>query len=71
MKKLSLLLLTVVFVSFVHAQTKSVSVLGDSYSTYENFVTLGTNELWYYAQNGEAKTDVKNVRQTWWHQVIK
>ena len=71
MKKLSLLLLTVVFVSFVHAQTKSVSVLGDSYSTYENFVTPSTNELWYYAQNGEAKTDVKNVRQTWWHQVIK
>ena len=52
------------------AQTKSVSVLGDSYSTYENFVTPSTNELWYYAKNGEGKTDVQNVRQTWWHQVI-
>lgn len=52
------------------AQTKSVSVLGDSYSTYENFVTPSTNELWYYAKNGEGKTDVHNVRQTWWHQVI-
>ena len=52
------------------AQTKSVSVLGDSYSTYENFVTPSPNELWYYAKNGEGKTDVQNVRQTWWHQVI-
>lgn len=71
MKKLSLLLLTVLFASFASAQTKSVSVLGDSYSTYEGFVTPSTNELWYYAENPEAKTDVKNVRQTWWHQVIK
>ena len=71
MKKLSLLLLTVLFASFSNAQTKSVSVLGDSYSTYENFMTPGTNELWYYVENPEARTDVKNVRQTWWHQVIK
>lgn len=71
MKKLSLLLLTVLFASFSNAQTKSVSVLGDSYSTYENFMTPSTNELWYYAENPEARTDVKNVRQTWWHQVIK
>ena len=71
MRKLSLLLLTVLFASFANAQTKSVSVLGDSYSTYEGFVTPSTNELWYYAENPEAKTDVKNVRQTWWHQVIK
>ena len=71
MKKLSLLLLTVVFAGFANAQTKSVSVLGDSYSTYEGFVTPSTNELWYYAENPEARTDVKNVRQTWWHQVIK
>ena len=66
-----LLTLALVFASFVSAQTKSVSVLGDSYSTYEGFVTPRTNELWYYAQNPEAKTDVENVRQTWWHQVIK
>lgn len=71
MKKLSFLLLTAVFASLATAQTKSVSVLGDSYSTYEGFVTPSTNELWYYAQSPEARTDVKNVRQTWWHQVIK
>lgn len=71
MKKLLLILLTALFASHATAQTKSVSVLGDSYSTYENFMTPSTNELWYYVGNPEAKTDVKNVRQTWWHQVIK
>lgn len=71
MKKLSLLLLTTLFAISAVAQTKSVSILGDSYSTYEGFMTPATNELWYYAQNPEARTDVKNVRQTWWHQVIK
>ena len=65
MKKLFLILLTALFASHATAQTKSVSVLGDSYSTYENFMTPST------AGNPEAKTDVKNVRQTWWHQVIK
>ena len=55
----------------VFAQTKSVSILGDSYSTYEDFMTPSTNELWYYAKNGEKKTDVTDVSQTWWHQVIK
>ena len=34
-------------------------------------MTPSTNELWYYAKNGEGKTDVKEVTQTWWHQVIK
>ena len=53
------------------AQTKSVSVLGDSYSTYENYVTPSTNELWYYAKSVPARTDVNDVRQTWWYQVIK
>lgn len=65
------MLLTILFASIATAQTKSVSILGDSYSTYEGFMTPATNELWYYAENPEAKTDVKNVRQTWWHQVIK
>lgn len=70
MKKLSLTLLTLLMVGVAMAQTKSVSILGDSYSTYEGFMTPSTNELWYYGKNGDKKTDVKNVRQTWWHQVI-
>ena len=71
MKKLLFVLLTALFAGTVTAQIPSVSILGDSYSTYEDFVTPATNELWYYAHNGEGKTDVKDVSQTWWHQVIK
>lgn len=71
MKKLSFLLLTLLFTCVASAQTKSVSILGDSYSTYEGFMTPSTNELWYYGKNVDQKTDVKNVRQTWWHQVIR
>ena len=36
--RISLMLLATLFVSFASAQTKSVSILGDSYSTYENFM---------------------------------
>ena len=71
MKKLLFVLLTALFAGTVTAQIPSVSILGDSYSTYEDFVTPSTNELWYYAKNVEAKTDVKDVCQTWWHQVVK
>ena len=71
MKKITLTMLVVLVTGFAAAQTKSVSILGDSYSTYEDFITPATNELWYYAKNVAQKTDVKNVRQTWWHQVIK
>ena len=71
MKKITLTILAVLMAGIVVAQTKAVSILGDSYSTYEDFVTPATNELWYYAKNSEQKTDVKDVRQTWWHQLIK
>ena len=71
MKKTLLMLLAVMMTSLLSAQTKLVSILGDSYSTYEDYVTPSTNELWYYAKNSEQKTDVKDVRQTWWHQLIK
>jgi hypothetical protein len=71
MKKITLTILAVLMAGIAVAQTKTVSILGDSYSTYEDFVTPATNELWYYAKNSEQKTDVKDVRQTWWHQLIK
>lgn len=71
MKKTILTLLAAVVCSLASGQTKSVSILGDSYSTYEDFVTPRTNELWYYAKSKPERTDVKDVRQTWWYQVIK
>lgn len=72
MKK-SLLLFAILLLSLpTFAQTrKSVSILGDSYSTFEGFVEPSTNELWYYAKPKQKQTDVNNVQQTWWHQFIK
>lgn len=44
-------------------------ILGDSYSTFEGFVPNGY-AVWY-PENGRPETDVTEVSQTWWHQVIK
>lgn len=52
------------------AQTKSVSILGDSYSTFEGYMTPETNELWYYDEGERGRTDVTDVTETWWHQLI-
>ncbi len=54
----------------VWASAQRVSILGDSYSTFEDFVTPSTNELWYYAKNDTSKTDVNRVQDTWWWKVI-
>lgn len=51
--------------------SKSVSILGDSYSTYEKFVEPSSNLVWYYDHTREKMTDVTDVDQTWWHQYIK
>ena len=53
MKKTILTLLAAVVCSLASGQTKSVSILGDSYSTYEDFVTPRTNELWYHKRVGK------------------
>ena len=53
------------------AQTKTVSVLGDSYSTFEGYLTPSTNEVWYYLKHAANQTDVESVTQTWWHQLIR
>ena len=43
-------------------------IFGDSYSTFEGFVPNGYDI--YYSENGLADTDVTQVSQTWWHQVM-
>lgn len=55
------------------AQSKpAVSVLGDSYSTFEGWMTPDTCPSWYVAKNPNTRrTDVKSVRETWWWQLIK
>lgn len=68
-KTLSLLLFAFMAIA-VNAQYKpTVSILGDSYSTFEGFIQPSSNEMWYYAKNAKSKTDVNDVRQTWWWQV--
>ncbi|MBR1933452.1 MAG: hypothetical protein IJ841_07180 [Prevotella sp.] len=67
----TMILLALLVCGMAGAQKRSVSILGDSYSTYEGFLTPSTNEVWYYAKNGSKKTDVTSVTQTWWHQLIK
>ncbi len=47
----------------------AVSILGDSYSTFEGFITPATNEMWYYEETRD-QTDVDDVTQTWWHKLI-
>ncbi|MBQ8713284.1 MAG: hypothetical protein IJ551_10785 [Prevotella sp.] len=71
MKKTILMLALLLVCGVASAQKKSVSILGDSYSTYEGYMTPATNELWYYAKAKSDRTDVSDVRQTWWHQLIK
>lgn len=46
-----------------------VSILGDSYSTFEDFIPAG-NDIWYFQKCDTMRTDVDNVRQTWWWQLI-
>ncbi|MDO4160466.1 MAG: SGNH/GDSL hydrolase family protein [Prevotellaceae bacterium] len=71
MKRLSILLFSCLFCIGIIAQSReSVSILGDSYSTFEGYMTPSTNELWYYAKPGE-RTDVTDVSETWWHKFIK
>ena len=67
-KTLSLLCLLFVCV-LAGAQTKSVSVLGDSYSTFEGAIPKG-NAIWYFKRNNPNQTDVNRVEQTWWSLLI-
>ncbi len=48
-------------------ERKSVAILGDSYSTFEGYITPATNEAWYLRQANLERTDVTDVSQTWWH----
>lgn len=72
MKKFILILFVSVFCSFFsHAQNlKSVSILGDSYSTFEGYMYPDTNAIWFDTKM-KHKTDVNSVKQTWWYKFIK
>ena len=46
----------------------SVTIFGDSYSTFKGWLSCDTNETWY--PNSVKHNDVRLVEETWWHQVI-
>jgi len=72
MKKLILIITLSFFCSFFsQAQSlKSVSILGDSYSTFDGYMHPDTNAVWF-SNSLKHKTDVNSVKQTWWYKFIK
>lgn len=75
MRKFLPLLLVLFAFPFVTVSALSprpgVSILGDSYSTFEGHVTPDTNYVWYFKVPNPELTDVDNVGQTWWQQLIR
>lgn len=73
MKKHFSILLSIILASFaINAQNVSkpvVSILGDSYSTFQDYIPEG-NITWYRPNPDKNMTDVSNVRETWWWQLI-
>ena len=64
-------LLTAAFLFLpVSAQAQKVSILGDSYSTFQGYIPEG-NATWYFNPYKPERTDVTSVEQTWWWQVIE
>lgn len=72
--KSRILLFVAALVAAVGVATASdpvrVSVLGDSYSTFEGAVLPDTNEVWYFHKMKPKLSDVNKVEQTWWHRFI-
>lgn len=46
----------------------NVLIFGDSYSTFEGYIPEGFAV--YYSKNGSGETDVRNVNETWWYQLL-
>lgn len=50
----------------VFAQQK-ISILGDSYSTFHDYVQPAGNLCWYGVPGEKKENDVTKVEQTWWY----
>ena len=64
MKRILLPLMLLLTITAYGQQRLRVSILGDSYSTYQYHIPEG-NEPWYFEPFRPDLTDVKVVRQTW------
>ena len=74
MKKLYLALFVSIFafsISFAQKAQKSVTIFGDSYSTFEGYLMPDNNLTWYFLDRPQHDNDVIAVEQTWWHQLLK
>lgn len=58
------LCLAMAFATMQAQVRETIAILGDSYSTYEEYLTPDTNHIWYYKKTDRKNTDVENVRQT-------
>ena len=65
-----LCLLAFVLLLAAPARGQRVSILGDSYSTYEGRIPKG-NAVWYKEPANLSKTDVTSADQTWWSLLVK
>ena len=73
MKKLYLAIFTFIFafsVALAQKAPKSVTIFGDSYSTFEGYITPENNLTWYFLNKPQKGNDVINVEQTWWYQLL-
>lgn len=72
MKKLLFLVFFVVALAAGAVSPRTgVSILGDSYSTFQGHMSPDTNLVWYYSKPKLEQTDVTDVKQTWWQQLIR
>ena len=70
MKKICFLVLVVAFLAGCRSvPAPRVSILGDSYSTFQGWIPEG-NAVWYpYAER--SVNDVTEASECWWSQVIE
>lgn len=48
---------------------QTIAILGDSYSTYKDWVPEDYN-YWYADEGNECENDITSVEQTWWRQLV-
>ena len=79
MKKLFVIMVIGILISLdANAQDASsvgikqtISILGDSYSTFQGYIPESYPTYYYSAPADLTRSDVIDVKQTWWWKVIK
>ena len=74
MKRIYLTLFASIFafgILFAQKRDVSVTIFGDSYSTFEGYLMPENNLTWYLLDRQQKDNDVVTVENTWWHQLLK